>query len=81
MLTVIRKDCLGNLEGLRNDDELVFLISNAYPKRWDFPHLKKAILDVLPLRQKECLTLSLGVSTREMLEKKIRSPSRYVFIQ
>ena len=72
MLKDIREDCLENLKGLgaREDDEIVFLISNVYQIQWDFPRLKKAILDVLPLRQKECITLSLGPLTREMLKEK-----------
>jgi hypothetical protein len=70
MLKDIREDCLENLKGLEEDDEIVFLVSNAYQKRWDFPRLKKAILGVLPLRQKECITLTLSPLTREMLKEK-----------
>ena len=70
MLKDIREDCWENLKGLGEDDEIVFLISNVYQTLWDFPRLKKAILDVLQLRQKECITLSLGPSTREMLKEK-----------
>jgi hypothetical protein len=61
MLTTIREDCFANLKGLAGDD--VFLISNLYPTKWDFARLTQAILDVLPFRQRECLTLSLGVLT------------------
>ena len=70
MLKDIREDCLENLKGLEEDDEIVFLVSNVYQKRWDFPRLEKAILDVLPLRQKECITLTLSPLTREMLKEK-----------
>ena len=73
MLATIMEDCLENLEGLRDGDEEVFLISNHYPAKWDFARLTQAILDVLPFRQRECLTLSLGVLTSlstDMLKRK-----------
>jgi hypothetical protein len=71
MLKIIREDCFANLNGLAGDD--VFLISNLYPTKWDFARLTQAILDVLPFRQRECLTLSLGVLTSlstDMLRRK-----------
>ena len=71
MLKTIREDCFGNLNGLTSGD--VFLISNLYPAKWDFARLTQAILDVLPFRQRECLTLSLGVLTSlssDMLKRK-----------
>ena len=73
MLATIMQDCLENLKGLRGGDEDVFLISNHYPAKWDFARLTQAILDVLPYRQRECLTLSLGVLTSlstDMLKRK-----------
>ena len=73
MLATIMEDCLENLEGLRDGDEVVFLISNHYPAKWDFARLTQVILDVLPFRQRECLTLSLGVFTSfstDMLKRK-----------
>ena len=65
MLEKIRTNCWENFQdfdhGL-NENE-VFLISNHYPTRWDFARLTQSILDVLPFRQRECLTLSLGALT------------------
>ena len=75
MLATIMDDCLENLEGLKDGDEVVFLISNHYPAKWDFARLTQAILDVLPFRQRECLTLSLGVLTSfstDMLKRKTK---------
>ncbi len=71
MLKSIREDCFTNLKGSAGGD--VFLISNLYPAKWDFALLTQAILDVLPFRQRECLTLSLGVLTSlstDMLKRK-----------
>ena len=71
MLKSIREDCFTNLKGSAGGD--VFLISNLYPTKWDFALLTQAILDVLPFRQRECLTLSLGVLTSlstDMLKRK-----------
>lgn len=73
MLQKIRVECWEYLQGMQNGDEEVFLISNHYPARWDFARLTQAILDVLPFRQRECLTLSLGVLTSlstDMLKRK-----------
>ncbi|CAB3997595.1 interferon-inducible GTPase 5-like, partial [Paramuricea clavata] len=73
MLQTIKEDCLQNLEGSAAGDNAVFLMSNLYPAKWDFARLTQAILDVLPDRQRECLTLSLGVLTSlstDMLKRK-----------
>ena len=73
MLTTIRDDCLENLKDFRGINRVVFLISNPYPAKWDFGRLTQAILDVLPYRQRESLTLSLGVLTSlstDMLKRK-----------
>ena len=73
MLRTIKEDCLENLKGSEAGDNAVFLISNLYPAKWDFGRLTQAILDVLPYRQRECLTLSLGVLTSlstDMLKRK-----------
>ena len=70
MLDNIRRDCLKNLKDLQVKDEEVFLISNNDPDKWDFPRLIKAINDVLPLRQKESLTLSLTTFSKELVAEK-----------
>ena len=73
MLKAIREDSLENLKRFRIQCDDVFLISNLYPAKWDFARLTQAILDVLPFRQRECLTLSLGVLTSlstDMLKRK-----------
>ena len=73
-LNDIREDCWKNLEGLAAGNEIVFLISNCKTAQWDFDRLTQAILDVLPLRQKESLTLSLDLLTsrsRDLLKRKV----------
>ena len=67
MLDKIKRDCSKNL---KVTDEEVFLISNFDPDKWDFPRLIKAINDVLPLRQKESLMLSLTTFSKELVAKK-----------
>ena len=74
MLNDIRKYCLKNLKSFGADDKDVFLISNCYPAKWDFARLTHAILDVLPLHQKESLTLSLNLLTwhsKDILKRKV----------
>jgi hypothetical protein len=73
-LEEIRGDCLEILKSFGANDKVVFLISNHKPVKWDFDRLTQAILDVLPLRQKESLTLSLNLLTslsKDLLKRKI----------
>ena len=73
-LSDIREDCLDNLKDFGADDQTVFLISNSETEKWDFDRLTQAILDVLPLRQKESLTLSLNLLTSrsmDLLKRKV----------
>ena len=78
MLRKIRFECLNNLadQGYNpiSGEDNIFLISNHYPRRWDFDRLTRAILDALPRYQRESLTLSLNALTslsREILERKV----------
>ena len=71
----IRDDCWQYLKDLAVDQEDVFLISNFETAKWDFPRLTQAILDALPLRQKESVTLSLNLSIRvckDVVKQKIQ---------
>ena len=52
----------------------IFLISNHDTGKYDFLRLTEAIIDVLPVRQRESLILSLGVVknlSTEILQRKI----------
>ena len=78
MLHDIRIDCLKNLAEERynpiSGEDNIFLISNHYPRKWDFERLTRAILDALPRYQRESLTLSLNTLTclsREILKRKV----------
>ena len=78
MLRNIRIDCLKCMaeEGYNpiSGEDNIFLISNHYPRRWDFDRLTRAILDALPRYQRESLTLSLNALTslsREILKRKV----------
>ena len=72
-LSVIREGCLASLRSFGADNEVVFLISNDEPTKWDFARLTAAILDGLPVRLKESLTLSLDLLTtqsKDLLKRK-----------
>ena len=78
MLREIRINCFENLaeEGYNpiSGEDNIFLISNHYPRKWDFDRLTRAILDALPRYQRESLTLSLNALTslsREILKRKV----------
>ncbi|KXJ25236.1 interferon-inducible GTPase 5 isoform X1 [Exaiptasia diaphana] len=75
MLEKIRDDCSENLSHLIEKSQDVFLISNHDPSKWDFDRLTNAILDVLPTRQKEAMTMTLGVLTtlsKDLLKRKVK---------
>ena len=70
-LNDIRRDCLKNLKRSSFGDIAIFLVSNRKTAKWDFARLQEAILDVLPLRQKQSLTLSLTSHSKNILIKKV----------
>ena len=73
MLRNIRSRCLENLKKVGVKDNDVFLISNLEPAKWDFARLTEAILDGLPVRLNESLTLSLDSMTtqsKDILKRK-----------
>ncbi|KAJ7387307.1 hypothetical protein OS493_004290 [Desmophyllum pertusum] len=79
MLQKIRRYSLENLvdeDGKQlGNEQKIFLISNHYPAKWDFPRLTQAILDALPSFQRESLALSLGTLTSlltEALQRKVQ---------
>ena len=72
MLRNIRSECLENLKKVGVKDN-VFLINNLEPAKWDFARLSGAILDGLPDRLKESLTLCLDLMTtqsKDILKRK-----------
>ena len=73
MLRDIRSKYSENLKKVGVKDNDVFLISNLEPAKWDFDRLTGAILDGLPDRLKESLTLSLDLMTtqsKDILKRK-----------
>ena len=87
MLRKIRFECLNNLadQGYNpiSGEDNIFLISNHYPRRWDFDRLTRAILDALPRYQRESLTLSLNAltsSSRKILRRKVDIFRRRIWI-
>jgi hypothetical protein len=71
MLRNIKNNYLKNLEGLGADDRDVFLISNHEPLKWDFPRLRQAILDDLPIRLRECLISSITSLYKDTLKQEV----------
>ena len=87
MLHDIRIDCLKNLAEERDNpisgEDNIFLISNHYPRKWDFERLTRAILDALPRYQRESLTLSLNALTslsREIIKRKVEIFRKRIWI-
>ena len=75
VLQNIQSDCFGNLEGLLESQNDIFLINNHDSTKWDFERLTQAILDVLPARQRESLTLTLNIVTSmstDILQRKVK---------
>ena len=81
-LIKIKQNCLKYKpkdSGISTQD--VFLISNRHPKKWDFNRLTRAILNDLPPRKMECLTLSLLPLTKDVLTQKIEVlKGNYAFV-
>ena len=70
-LTEIREECGENLSDLTESKKNVFLISNRYKDKWDFPCLRQTILDVLPPHQRESLTFSLTSDSKDVIKRKV----------
>ena len=68
----IRHKCMKYVKDLISSEKEIFLISNYHTDKWDFDRLIEAISDALPVRQRECLTLSLSNVTRECLKRKAK---------
>jgi GTPase Era involved in 16S rRNA processing len=74
VLKILKDDCVKNLasKAFEVAEERVFLISSHYPTQWDFERLEKAILDQLPVKQKEALMLSLHTKSKDILKEKLQ---------
>ncbi|KAL9953047.1 hypothetical protein ACROYT_G040398 [Oculina patagonica] len=79
----IQTNCSTNLAELLRNEEDIFLISNHDPAKWDFDRLSQAILDALPIYQRESLTLSLSILTSSssiILQRKVEILRRRMWI-
>ncbi|CAB3997456.1 interferon-inducible GTPase 5-like [Paramuricea clavata] len=72
MLKKIRDDCVENLRNFSFGEEKIFLVSNHNPAKWDFHRLEEAILEQLPAKQKEALTLTMRTDSKVILREKIK---------
>ena len=71
MMERIRDDCYRNVEEFSICKEKIFLISNHCKDKWDFSRLVKAVLQQLPDKQKEALTLTLRILSEGVLKQKV----------
>ena len=75
-LDKIRKDLSQNLieRGLLKDEKELFLISNYYTAEYQFGELSRAILAILPQRQRESLNLTIDnvvTMSKDTLKEKV----------
>lgn len=71
MLRRIRAYCYDRVKDLGIREDEVFLISNHKRDKWEFSRLIEAILGKLPAHQKEALTLSLKILSKDVVEAKV----------
>lgn len=72
ILRSVRENCMHHVKDLIACESDIFLISNYNKDKWDFDRLIEAISDALPIRQRECLTMSLSNVTRKSLKRKAK---------
>lgn len=70
VLRKIRSDCMANTTDLISNAEDIFLIGNYDKDKWDFDRLVEAIVNALPILQRQSLVLSLSNVTRGCLRRK-----------
>ena len=75
-LDAIRRYLSQNLieRGLLDDEQHIFLISNHYPAKYQFGELTRAIVSILPQRQRESFILTLDnafILSRSTLKEKV----------
>lgn len=70
VLSEVRKNCRENLQrvGIENAD--IFILSNRYPDKWDFPKLSARIIEDLPIRKREGMIYSLRALTSDSVRQK-----------
>ena len=71
MLEETRSNCAQWLGYLLSSEQDIFLISNHYPKKWDFPKLAESILKVMPKYKQESLTFALESFSPEIIRTKV----------
>ena len=72
----IRDYCYENAKDFGIREKEIFIISNFERDKWDFIDLVKAILDMLPTHQKEALTLSLKILSKDIVKRKVQTLKR-----
>lgn len=72
MLQRIRVYCHGSVKDLGIPLNDIFIISNHESEKWEFECLVEAILDGLPDVQKNALTLSLRILSKDFVKRKVK---------
>ncbi|XP_019359436.1 PREDICTED: interferon-inducible GTPase 5-like [Gavialis gangeticus] len=70
ILNKIREDCMGNLQKGRVDFQQVFLVSNWYTSKYDFPRLQETLAHELPSHKRLAFLRSLPNLSKETVEEK-----------
>ena len=73
MLEETRSKLSQTLGDLLRSNQDIFLISNHYHKKWDFPKLAEAILDAMPKYKQESLTFALESFSPEIIRTKVET--------
>lgn len=82
VLQKVRSDCESRLqaEGFVHVEELLFLINNKDPLKYDFDMLTTAILKKLPMEKSEALALSLTTLTEGVIKAKKSALQKRIFL-
>ncbi|XP_028404276.1 interferon-inducible GTPase 1-like [Dendronephthya gigantea] len=71
----IRDDCRENLkkDGISINEDEIFLVSNHDREKWDFRLLIDVIMKKMPTLQKEKLTLSVKIRSKNIVSMKVKN--------
>ncbi|XP_028404279.1 interferon-inducible GTPase 1-like [Dendronephthya gigantea] len=71
----IRDECRENLkkDGISINEDEIFLVSNHYKEKWDFRLLIDVIMKKMPTLQKEKLTLSVKIRSKNIVSMKVKN--------
>lgn len=80
MLESIRSDISKHLGNLLTREEDIYLIGNPCPSKWDFDRLIDDIIEVLPVYQRESVSLTLMNLSAATVERKVKTLKGRIWI-